>query len=79
MPKYDVVVVGAGNAGLSAALQCQLAGRKTLLIEKHNVPGGAATSFVRGALKLSRPCMSFAISARRTIPATSGTFWMRMA
>ena len=25
MPKYDVVVVGAGNAGLSAALQCQLA------------------------------------------------------
>ena len=48
MPKYDIVVVGAGNAGLSAALQCQLAGRKTLLIEKHNVPGGAATSFVRG-------------------------------
>ena len=33
MPTYDVVVVGAGNAGLSAALQCQLAGRKTLLIE----------------------------------------------
>ena len=46
MPKYDIVVVGAGNAGMSAALQCQLAGKKTLLIEKHNVPGGAATSFV---------------------------------
>ena len=52
MPKYDVVVVGAGNAGLSAALQCQLAGRKTLLIEKHNVPGGAATSFVRGRFEI---------------------------
>ena len=52
MPKYDVVVVGAGNAGLSAALQCQLGGRKTLLIEKHNVPGGAATSFVRGRFEI---------------------------
>ena len=29
---YDIVVVGAGNAGLSAALQSALAGRKTLLI-----------------------------------------------
>ena len=24
---YDIVVVGAGNAGMSAALQCQLAGK----------------------------------------------------
>ena len=52
MPKYDIVVVGSGNAGLSAALQCQLAGKKTLLIEKHNVPGGAATSFVRGRFEI---------------------------
>lgn len=52
MPKYDVVVVGAGNAGMSAALQCQLAGKKTLLIEKHNLPGGAATSFRRGRFEI---------------------------
>ena len=52
MPKYDIVVVGAGNAGMSAALQCQLAGKKTLLIEKHNLPGGAATSFVRGRVEI---------------------------
>ena len=52
MPKYDIVVVGAGNAGMSAALQCQLAGKKTLLIEKHNLPGGAATSFVRGRFEI---------------------------
>ena len=38
MPKFDIVVVGAGNAGMSAALQCQLLGLKTLLIEKHNLP-----------------------------------------
>lgn len=48
MPKYDAVVVGAGNAGLSAALTLLLKGKKTLLIEQHNIPGGCATSFVRG-------------------------------
>ncbi len=48
MAKYDAVVVGAGNAGLAAALHMQQAGKKTLLIEQHNLPGGCASSFVRG-------------------------------
>lgn len=48
MEKYDIVVVGAGNAGLAAAIQSAIAGKKTLLIEQHNLPGGCATSFVRG-------------------------------
>lgn len=48
MPKYDAVVVGAGNAGLAAALTLLKKGKKTLLIEQHNIPGGCATSFVRG-------------------------------
>ncbi len=52
MTKYDVVVVGAGNSGLSAALRTQLAGKKTLLIEQHNLPGGCATSFVRGRFEI---------------------------
>lgn len=52
MANYDVVVVGAGCAGLSAALQCQLAGKRTLLIEQHNLPGGAASSFVRGRFEI---------------------------
>ena len=45
---YDIVVVGAGNAGLSAALHCACEGKKVLLIEQHNLPGGCATSFRRG-------------------------------
>ena len=45
---YDVVVIGAGNGGLIAATKCAKKGLKTLLIEQHNVPGGFATSFVRG-------------------------------
>lgn len=52
MAKYDIVVVGAGNAGLIAALLCQKSGKKTLLIEQHNVPGGCATSFVRGRFEI---------------------------
>lgn len=48
MKKYDAVVVGSGCAGLSAALELITAGKKTLIVEKHNVPGGCATSFCRG-------------------------------
>ena len=48
MLTYDVVVVGAGNAGMSAACKLAMSGKKTLLIEQHNLPGGCATSFRRG-------------------------------
>ncbi len=48
MPVYDAVVIGAGNGGLTAALTLAKAGRRILLLERHNVPGGCATSFVRG-------------------------------
>ncbi|MBQ6420454.1 MAG: NAD(P)/FAD-dependent oxidoreductase [Clostridia bacterium] len=46
--RYDVIVVGAGNGGLVAAAKCAKEGYKTLLLEKHNLPGGCATSFRRG-------------------------------
>ncbi len=45
---YDVIVVGAGNGGLAAAAEVAGAGLGVLLLEKHNLPGGVATSFVRG-------------------------------
>jgi hypothetical protein len=40
---YDVIVVGAGTAGVVAALQASRAGAKTLLIEKYGIPGGTIT------------------------------------
>lgn len=48
MSRYAAVVVGAGNAGLTAAVTLQRAGLDTLLVERHRVPGGCATSFRRG-------------------------------
>lgn len=48
LKKYDVIVVGAGNGGLSAGACFAKAGKKVLVLEKHNLPGGCATSFVRG-------------------------------
>lgn len=37
---YDVVVIGAGMAGLAAAIRLRMADKKVLLIERHNAPGG---------------------------------------
>ena len=45
---YDSLVVGAGLGGLCAAFELSRAGQNVLLLEQHNVPGGFATSFVRG-------------------------------
>ena len=45
---YDVVVIGAGNGGLAAAIRVLQGGFSCLLLEKHNLPGGFATSFKRG-------------------------------
>lgn len=39
MPDWDVVVIGAGAAGLLAATRAAERGRKTLLIEKNKRPG----------------------------------------
>ena len=48
MTDYDAIVIGAGNGGLTASATLARAGLKTLLLERHNIPGGCATSFIRG-------------------------------
>lgn len=45
---YDVIVIGAGLGGLSAAASLARKGLSVLVLERHIVPGGYATSFVRG-------------------------------
>lgn len=41
---YDVAVVGAGMAGIAAAIQSARDGKKTILLEKTVLPGGLATT-----------------------------------
>ncbi|AUT60268.1 NAD(P)/FAD-dependent oxidoreductase [Paraburkholderia terrae] len=43
--QQDVVIVGAGFTGLTAGLDLARAGRKVLIIEKDNAPGGLAGTF----------------------------------
>jgi phytoene dehydrogenase-like protein len=45
---YDVIVVGAGMGGLSAACHLAAGGLKVLILEQHYQVGGCATSFDRG-------------------------------
>ena len=42
--QWDVVVVGAGTAGVFAAISAARTGAKTLLIEKNGMPGGTMTA-----------------------------------
>lgn len=50
MSRYDVVVIGAGLGGLTAAAILAREGRKVLLIERSNSVGGAASSYKAGDL-----------------------------
>ena len=77
--KYDAVVIGAGNGGLTAAVRLAQGGAKTLLVEKHNLPGGFATSFRRGRFSSRRRCTSSMILARQTTRATCASSLIRSA
>lgn len=66
--QYDVVVIGAGNGGLIAATTTQKMGLKTLLVEQHNVPGGFASSFVRGRFEFEPALHELCDLGTKTLP-----------
>jgi len=45
--KYDVIIVGAGLGGLTCGAKLVKEGKKVLLLEQHDRPGGCATTFKR--------------------------------
>lgn len=49
---YDVIIIGSSLAGMSAALKLASEGKSVLILERHNLPGGLATSFVRGGIEM---------------------------
>jgi phytoene dehydrogenase-like protein len=47
MLKYDIIVIGGGLGGLTAGAKLAKEGKKVLLLEQHDRPGGCATTFRR--------------------------------
>ncbi len=44
---YDVIIIGAGLGGIAAGAKLAKQGKKILLLEQHDRPGGCATTFTR--------------------------------
>jgi len=49
---YDCIVIGAGLGGLTAGAKLAKSGKKVLLIEQHDRPGGCATTFKKKGFTL---------------------------
>src|SRR5680860_1907447 len=45
--KFDTIVIGGGIGGLTAGATLARSGKKVLLLERHYIPGGCATTFKR--------------------------------
>lgn len=45
--QYDIIIVGAGLGGLTAGAKLAKEGKKVLVLEQHDRPGGCATTFKR--------------------------------
>ena len=50
--KYDAIIIGGALAGMSCALSLAKKGKDVLILERHNLPGGLTTSFVRGGMEM---------------------------
>ena len=48
MRDFDAVIIGSGIGGLTSAAALAKAGKRVLVLERHNIPGGYAQTFRRG-------------------------------
>ncbi|QEP43087.1 NAD(P)/FAD-dependent oxidoreductase [Ectothiorhodospiraceae bacterium BW-2] len=66
---FDVIVIGAGLAGLTAATRCQQAGLKVGLLEQLNRVGGLCGTYQREGYEFVIGCNEFGSSLEREMVA----------
>ncbi len=49
---YDALVIGCGMSGLGAGIRLAMSGRRVLLVERHNAPGGLNSFYFLGGRKM---------------------------
>ncbi len=63
---FDIIVIGSGIGGLTAAALLARYGKRVLVCESHSIPGGAAHSFQRQGFKFdSGPSFYCGLSNQR--------------
>jgi all-trans-retinol 13,14-reductase len=53
MPDYDAIIIGSGAGGLTTAVALAQAGKKVLVLEQHDRPGGWTHSFTLSGYRFS--------------------------
>lgn len=48
---YDVAIIGAGMSGLAAAVRLGMYGKRVVLLERHNAPGGLNSFYAKAGRK----------------------------